>query len=252
LLPLLLLDLQCGYVRFLSQCSKGADPMIKLMKNILIIAIVLTGGMLVFASTRLIINSFEHDVCQITLNAPELFQPGQMVLLDASESSVSYMSWGILPKTNNFRIIDNGRKAIFTGNGDKKCYTIIISGYLNGKLVQYFHILTLGYDSNIAVSDLQEKIINWLPMDRTHDEMIKLVQSFNSIARIIENGTLTTTDEIVEATAWSTTDALGDSIDKWKPFLRNLQEYLEASPPNDHAITWREIARALEAADGAA
>ena len=222
----------------------------RIMKYTLVTAIVLAGSMIVFASTNLIIGAFQNEGCQITLNGPVLFQPGQLITLDASGSTATNLTWTILPHTSNFIVI-GGRKAIFTSNGEHKKYVIVVSGWLNGQAAKSIHTLTLGYDSNIAVTDLQEKIISWLPADRTHDEVIKLAQSFNSIARIIENGTLSTPEEIVEATAWSTTDALGESIDKWKPFLTSLTDYLNTTPPSDHAMTWREIARALEASDGA-
>ncbi len=224
----------------------------KIMKYLLVVAVVLAGCMIVFSSTCLIIDSFQTDDCKIALTAPDLFQPGQLIELDASASMATELAWGILPATANFKVIDDGKRAIFTGTGDQKVYTIIITGWRNGKLVQIFHVLTLGYDSKIAVTDLQKKIISWLPVDRTHDDVIKLAQAFNSIARIIENGTLTDPANIVEATAWSTSDALGKNAEQWEPFLKKLQEYLVNSPPTNHAATWREIARALEASDGAA
>ncbi len=219
-----------------------------LMKSILVVFVGLVG---VLAGSHFI-GSFSTPECQITINGPELFQPGQLIILDASGSTATSLTWTILPFTTNFKVIDNGRQAIFTSNGEKKEYVVVVTGWLKGKAAQFIHTITLGYDSNIAVTDLQEKIISWLPADRTYLETIKLAQAFNSIARIIENGTLVSADEIVEATAWSTSDALGDEVDKWKPFLKSLQEYLEETPPDNHAIIWREIARALEVVDGAA
>ncbi len=224
----------------------------KIKRAFTVVAVVLGCGLL---GTLISFSMYDHwnsNDCQITINGPVLFQPGQLIELDASTSTATNLTWTILPYTDNFKIIDSGRKAIFSSNGEKKEYVIVVSGWLRGKAAQCIYTITLGYDSNIAVTDLQEKIISWLPVDRTSVEVIKLAQSFNSIARIIENGTLTTDSEIVEATAWSTTDALGDDIDKWKPFLKKLQEYLESSPPDDHAMTWREIARALEASNGPA
>ncbi len=190
--------------------------------------------------------------CYVSVEGPGLFQPGQLIELDASSSTATNLTWTIVPPTNNFKVIDNGRKAVFTSNGEKVEYIVVVSGWLNGKSAQCIHTITLRNDFNIAVTDLQEKIISWLPTDRTHIETLKLAQAFNSIARIIENGTLNSADEIVEATAWSTSDALGDGAEKWRPFLKSLQEYLEESPPENHAVVWREIARALEASNGAA
>ncbi len=217
--------------------------------KIAMIASAIAAGVIV---TLGLVTSFTNNVdCIITVDGPDLYQPGQLIVIDASASTATTLTWTILPHTDNFRVIGGG-KAIFTSNGEEKEYTIIITGWLNGVAAQWIHTISLGYDSNIAVTELQERVISWLPVDRTTLETAKLAQAFNSIARIIENGTLNSADEIVEATAWSTSDALGDEIDKWKPFLKSLQEYLEESPPDNHAIVWREIARALEASDGAA
>ena len=223
----------------------------KVKRAFTVVAVVVGCGLLGTLISFSIDDYWNSNDCTITLIGPDLFQPGQLIELNASGSTAKNLTWTILPPTPNFIVIGN-KRAIFTSNGEVKEYTIIVTGWLNGKSTQFIHTLSLGYDSNIAVTELQEKIISWLPADRTHDEVIKLAQSFNSIARIIENGTLSSPEEIVEATAWSTSDALGESIDKWKPFLRSLEDYLDTSPPDDHASTWREIARALEASDGAA
>jgi hypothetical protein len=187
--------------------------------------------------------------CQITVNAPDLFQPNQLIEVDAS-GSTGTLTWAISPRANNFKII--GKRVVFTGDLGVNEYTITVNSRRGDKSVQRTITIKLGYDSKIPMSKFQLEIISHLPAARTQQEVLALAQSFNHIARIVESKILVEQGQIIEATAWSVSDALGPGLDKWKPFLKKLQAYLDESPPADVAATWREIARALEASDGAA
>ena len=182
---------------------------------------------------------------KITVTAPQLFQPGQLIEIDASRSTGT-LTWAISPLPDAFRTY--GKKACFVTDRDIKQYTIIISTDKIKKVIT----INLGYDHDITINEFQTEVISWIPVGHTKLELMKLAQSFRSIARIIDIEILTEDDQIIDATAWLTSDALGPALEKWKPFLNQLQARFEASPPTDIAVTWREVARALEAQDGAA
>lgn len=191
---------------------------------------------------------FTNNDAVIKLDAPATFVTGELVVLDASKSKVTNLIWKIIPNTANFEIIDDGRRAIFSSDGSQKEYIIIIAGSKNGQVICSLFKMTEGNDIviNNELTALEMLMTNWLPEDYSTDEVIKLVQSFKSVARVIESSNLTNIDEIIQATAWSNKDALGEAVDKWRPFLTNLQQYLENNPPTNHAQMWRTIAQSLE------
>jgi hypothetical protein len=98
----------------------------------------------------------------------------------------------------------------------------------------------------------------WIPywcaqFKRPGDEAKQLAGSFESVAAMISAGVYTTPQEILEATSAASKEALGEKLKAWLPVLRPLQDGFQQMAQDgelvtldQHAETWREIAKALK------
>ncbi len=164
---------------------------------------------------------------RVVLNAPETAAPGEIVILDASESNVSVCWYS----EADFEII--GKKAIFCTN-DIGTYTFLVMA--NNKVV--VHKVEISKESVSLIK-------SWLPKNLDLKVVNKLANSFERIASA-EHTDLTV---FMATTAISNRVALGDSLDKWKPFLTTLVEYLEENfndkSVEEHTEMWFKIAAEL-------
>jgi hypothetical protein len=99
----------------------------------------------------------------------------------------------------------------------------------------------------------------WLPYwcsltVRAESETRKLADSFDAVAAAISSRVYTTPEEIIKATGEANRQALGDSLEAWKPVLLSLQNEFKAranagtlASPEQHAEMWREVATGLRA-----
>jgi len=214
-------------------------------KQIVIVAVVI--GLLTLVGLYLSMQK-DTSTVKVSITAPDTFEQGQLILLDASRSQATNLTWKMIPETSNFKIISGGKQALFSGDGSVAVYTIFIAGCKDRKIDSVIHTLSFG-KGKIKIGKLnpfQMKLISWIPTNATDEERIRLAQSFKSMATLILNNQLESEDDIIKATAWSNREALGNDIEKWNPFFAELKNELEANPPENHAVKWREIALALD------
>jgi hypothetical protein len=189
---------------------------------------------------------------EIKLNAPDDCVVGELVTLDASESTCEQLKWQVLlvhsslDECMDFKSF--GKVACFSSR-IPSTWLILISGVAeDGSPEMITHRLVVeGGIENPAVANLESKIKTWSKLVKTDREAaIKLAQSF----RAISNADIPA-EKFLEATAKANKQALDDSLEAWMPFLDRLGTYLDEvqlSTTADYQRVWVEIADGIERA----
>lgn len=188
----------------------------------------------------------------IELKAPETCVVGELVILDASESTCESLKWQVLrvdsalSESIDFRAFD--KIACFSAR-ESSIWLIIVSGVIEGKPELLTRKLTVIGNDNIT-NDLDSKIKVWLKLVKSNtvkEESLKLAQSF----RTISNASIPP-EKFLEATALANKQILGDSLQLWIPFFDELGRYLDSLDnlvsTVDYQKLWVEIANGLERA----
>ena len=224
------------------------------------------------------------QIAQIIIMAPEEAVIGELIRFDLSKSVAQSFKWIKIPETVDFEAYQDGQLAVFSArkSGD---YIFIIACAYNGTVDVATHTITItgavkpdgpnnpdnpddsvdpddpigpGEYPNIAKpasnTDLSQWIPYWCSINKcTDDEADMLAMSFESIADQIEAGNLQTVDDIVKATADGNRAALGNSLIKWLPVLKEFQTAMKTlanqgklSTPEQHRVIWLEVAKSLQ------
>jgi len=101
---------------------------INLLCAIVVAMIFITMGAFIYTKTH-----NRSKEITVTLEAPEKCKIGQLITFDASMNQIDDITWDISPLTLNFRIIDGGRKAIFSSEKAEN-YTITVAISYNNKV----------------------------------------------------------------------------------------------------------------------
>lgn len=197
---------------------------------------------------------------RVVIKAPEKIKIGDIITIDLSESSGEGFDYEVEPLPPGIRTFDNG-KIIVCGTGDKNVtYTFMISCALEGSSnIKVHKIKVYGAQDTETPETPGENIVvkvkDWVsevdsPSKR--EDAIKLAQSFASVAIVINQGTFTDVKSLIDATAKSNRDALGDKIEYWAPLLDALHKELNAmaqlgklSDIRIHGRIWSEVAQGL-------
>ena len=194
----------------------------------------------------------DPNQAQVVFYAPAEVRIGQLVVIDVSASNASSFDWQVVPETQNFIVIDEGRRAVFSSEtaGD---YLFVV-GAAKGETVDVAsHRIRVGSGGAQPTANIASKVPDWcgkVQSPSKRDEALRLSQSFASVAAIVTPSMQAS--DIVAATVKSNRDALGSNIKNWEPFLAQLQVELEArvadgslSNADSHIKAWREISQAL-------
>ena len=190
----------------------------------------------------------------IVFSGPSKCRTGDLVVLSVEGSHATAFKWVVLPPTDNFLVIDGGKRAVFSsGVGGE--FTFIVACAYKDLCDVHVHTLVVNGEKPKPTDILSSKIAFYCDKVTSvtkRDDCIKLSQSFASVAMVMEVGTLITPSDIVTATAKSNKDALGDRLDDWKPFRVGLANELTAlakaghlTDTASHIKVWRIIAEAL-------
>jgi hypothetical protein len=192
---------------------------------------------------------------------------GKLVILDVSQSVGNKFKWLVVPETEDFLVIDEGRRAVFS-SGVPGEYMFIIACAVDDSVDVVRHIVRVvgiappppppDVDPVTPVtptSALSKQVQIWcakIQSPTRSADALKLAGAMEGVAAQINAGTLTTPYEIVSATAEANRASLGDDLSIWVPFLRNLQDAVESmandgklTTPAQHAGVWMEIAKGL-------
>jgi hypothetical protein len=203
----------------------------------------------------------DPNKASISIKAPTTIKVGQLATIDVSDSVADSFDWEVVPSTENFQVIDNGKRAHFTTSIDETAdsYMLIVGGAKDGTVdVKTWRIVvtgrptaaTIGPDASIAA-----KVGQWCASVNSptkREDLTKLAQSFSSVAEAAKSATMTP-DAMVQATTQSNLKALGiDNLKNWSPFFTNLQNELKTMDtagklPDGlaHIAVWEQIAQGL-------
>ncbi len=196
---------------------------------------------------------------------------GELGILDATKSNGVSFIWHCIPEGLNVEVYNGGQKLVFSSSRVGK-YTCVVSSAYNDDVDQKLVVVTvhpIGYDPDNPTptptptpddGTLASKIVGWVNSVSSMNKVTEahaLAGAFNRVAVQIEAGTLTTADDVREATRTATQSALGGAQGQWRGFLANLQDYLKVEARRgtlvtveDHVRIWRAISHALNTVRG--
>jgi len=193
------------------------------------------------------------DEANLVLRAQASCVVGELVRFDASESTVDGIIWQIKPHSNDFEVIENGRRAFFSSRTPGE-YLIIVAAAAAGKPFLVHHTIVVeGEVGPPKPENLGHKIGRWFADVKTPNK----IEEARRVAGVFR--TLATTEietaKILEATAIANREALGESLNEWIPFLENLGKELDLyveqgllSSREQYTEVWAAIANGLEQA----
>jgi hypothetical protein len=206
----------------------------------------------------------------VVITAPKEVKLGKLVVLDVSESTGNKFKWMVVPETEDFLVIDDGRRAVFS-SGVPGEYMFIVACAAGDSVDVKRHIVRILSISppppidpidpvsppnpTRIMSELGKKVTSWcvkVQSPTRSAEARQLADGFESVASQIDAGILTSAYEIIQSTTDAHKGALGDRLQVWIPFLRGLQAELEQRADNrtlvspaQHSVAWKEIAKGL-------
>jgi hypothetical protein len=191
-----------------------------------------------------------QDAAQIVLNAPSTARVGELVRLDASDSSADSFKWLLVPESVDFEVYAEGRKAVFSAR-EKGEYLFIVAVAKGSTVdVKTWVLHVIGPpDEPVEGANIADFVVFWLwPMQVPQEQKLALADNFDRISGL----NLVDAREWVYETQKSNREVLGDAISVWEPFLRQLGAKLEQlategnlTTPEQHAQVWKDIANGL-------
>lgn len=206
-----------------------------------------------FEETTLVLRLVEDEAAgDVILEAPAVCEVGELVRLNASNSQVDGLTWKVLPFTEDFEVIDNGLRALFSARVSSSGteFLVIIAGAKGG--VPYLVHHTLRVKAMSPTTGLTAKIATWLRS--VPDEVDKRARllAMSGVFRRLSTQDIDV-DQILYATALANSAVLGDALESWAAFLDALGKELDELIAADKLETrrqfrnvWAEIAEGLE------
>jgi hypothetical protein len=188
----------------------------------------------------------------IILDAPELADVGELVRFDASQSPVN-LTWQILPHTEDFEVIEGGKRAFFSSRVPGQ-YLIIVAGAKGDvPYLQHFTIIVDGGDFQPGPLTLSRKVAAMVrkvkDYEGKHADAARLAANFRKAVSSPD----VDIDTILNDTAVGNSAALGDNQAAWESFLVDLggelDSFIDAGELNDlkqYKAVWLEIADGIE------
>jgi hypothetical protein len=189
---------------------------------------------------------------KLVLVAPHSCRIGELVRLDASQSSATSFKWRVIPGTDDFEAYDAGARAVFSARVAGEYKIIVGCGAKDGSVDVVVHILKVLGPPPMPQSD---NLTDWIPywnwnLDLPRAEIEAIADSFEEIAANADES-----DDIgdfIKATAKASRKVLGDRVEVWKPILdkvgANLSEKAETgamTSTEECREEWRRVAEGL-------
>ena len=197
---------------------------------------------------------------EVNIVGPDRVKIGDLITIDLSASLGAGFDYEVFPKPPGLRTFDD-KRVIVCGTGDKNItYTFVISCALDGDSDVAIHRVKVYGAREVGPSpnpgqNIVEKVSEWaadVQSPDKYDDAIKLAQSFSSIAIIIDQDAFDSPLALIEATAISNRDALGDNVQHWAPLLNRLMVELKATAElgllpdaKSHGRIWKDVAQGL-------
>jgi len=195
----------------------------------------------------------DPDEITLVLDAPSKCKAGDLVVLSVEGSNAASFEWIVLPSTDNFLVIDEGRRAVFAC-GESGEFIFIVAAAKGGQVRVIYHklVVTGPPKPTDGIASIIVALCDKVASPSKRDDLMRLSQSFLSVASTMEQGGDWTPGDIAKATRVSNKGALGERLGDWTPFASGLAKQLGAmskagklTTTEDHIAVWKQIAAAL-------
>lgn len=187
----------------------------------------------------------------IILKAPDICEIGELVRFDARDSTVN-LTWQILPATNDFEVVDQGKRAFFTSRIPGS-YLVIIAGAKEDVPYLVHHTIVVEGDFEPGPVTLAQKVSGWVAQVEDYEGKDIKAAALADVFRSLATKEEVSVDDMLEATAVANSAVLGDDLEKWVPFLEALGNELDAYVEEgeldtraDYREIWLLIAKGIE------
>lgn len=195
------------------------------------------------------------EPAELVVDGRDSAKAGDLVVISVEESNAASFKWIMIPATDNFLVIDGGKRAVFS-SGVGGTYQFIIACAKGDTCDVIVKTVVIEGQPATPVDNLENRIIMWcksIDSPTQRDDALKLAQSFSSMAILAESGQIASPKDLVTATFKSNQGALGSKLDLWLPFrdglaqeLKSLAEAGELTDTQSHVVVWKSIASALQ------
>ena len=190
-------------------------------------------------------------VGKLVLDAPSTCEVGELVRLDTAGSTVVSYRWAIVPLSDDFLVVENGQRAVFSGREPGK-YIVVVAAATGDQASLVVHEIEV-----VAQGGNAEHVVSrWLKKVKYDDLQAKRIK-VAELATVFRSLSLdkTEADEMLAKAAAANNEVLGEELELWKEFLMALGHYLDQKAAagqlettEDYQAVWREIADALSSA----
>lgn len=199
----------------------------------------------------------------IVIEGPTEIKIGQLARLDVAKSAGKTFKWKVLPATTDFEVYDDGRRAVFS-SGISGEYTFIVACANDNDVDVKTYVVKVGEGGVVPgpqpgpvnpATGMAGKVVELTRLVNSPNkkaEAAKLATGFADITKQIQDGKLTTADQIIEAQKIANRTAMGNSLALWVPFLESLQKEMKTQAEagllvtlEQHAILWKQISDGL-------
>lgn len=194
----------------------------------------------------------EAEGFQVGITAPTEVKLGDLVILEVTGEAAASYKWKIVPESDNFLVIDNGKRAVFS-HGIEGNFMFILAAAKDGDVDVVTHDLRVV--GKPSYSGIETKVRQWVRgVNTTKDEAEKLANSFKTVAMVARSGQIRDIEGFIQATKVANQDAIGANLESWAPFRAALNQELTSKheagelPDLDaHIQYWIELSEALKA-----
>lgn len=175
---------------------------------------------------------------KIDLAAPAEAQIGELVTLDASNSEAVSFVWKVIPKTQDFKIIDDGKRAFFTSR-KAGVYLFVVAAAKDDTVDCVIHEIRVTVEDEFMLM-----VKSWLPAQPDPKILQALARSF------IASTNTEDVDTLIKQTSVANQAVLGNKLTQYKPFLIKLSKYLKQNYSDksldEHITLWLKLAETLK------
>ncbi|MCK9570357.1 hypothetical protein M0R72_15530 [Candidatus Pacearchaeota archaeon] len=240
---------------------------------VLVVVLFISGGVIYdkFIGHKTSVNAYDNLTpgpivnakAEILIEGPTEIKIGQLARFDVTKSAGKTFKWKTLPPTTNFEVYDDGRKAVFSSSASGEFTFIVACANDNDVDVKTLTIKVGEGDTPAPTppgpvnpaTGVAGKVVEFSKLVNSPNkkaEATKLAAGFTGVAKQVQDGQLTTAEQIIEAQAIANRTALGNGLTAWVPFLTALQKEMKTEAeagllvtPEQHATLWVQIANGL-------
>lgn len=188
---------------------------------------------------------------QAELQAPDQCEVGELIVIKLDIPEGTSTDWGIKPFTEDFRIFENGRIAVFSGRSVGE-YTVFVACSVDGIANLLMHDLAVVKHTD----NLEDNILRVVKSISGKPETCqKLEQLFRSLSNSPTDWAAISQEELNSSIGKSVREILGETQKQWEPMfdvigkhLNGLNERGELNTKEDYQEVWTKVANALKKA----